>query len=83
MRKGTFKAFELNNRILILRQVTRKPYAIGSRPKYIVNNIEQPNFKGTGMALCGVLKQNQTEQDFIDSYNIPGRKGENHKNASV
>lgn len=41
-------------------------YVVVSNPRPMTKNYPEPDFLGTGMALCGVLKEGETLQEFIE-----------------
>lgn len=56
-----FSIFIANGKKLILRRVERKLSKIH-------NAIPQPNFRGTGLALCGYIELSDDEDQFIEKY---------------
>lgn len=77
-----FRAIEINKKTFVLKDIDRKQvnYSNGNGESV---SMPDANFKGTGMALCGVLKQNQSFTEFVEKYNSKQsgkRRGKNDNN---
>ena len=67
MPKETFETIVVDDRNYVVKKKKRTTgYFMENGDRHVL--IPQPNFRGTGMSLCGALKENQTLEQFIDNY---------------
>ncbi len=70
-----YKTIEVHGQHHVVRETKRQPSLRGLTQGVV---IEEPNYKNTGMALCGILKKDQTLAEFIEGFEL--KKGKKKTN---
>lgn len=67
--KDLYKTIPVHNQNHVVKEVKRPNVVLMSGDNKIIQEIEQPNYRGSGMALCGILKPGQTLDHFVANHN--------------
>lgn len=68
MQSAMFKTIEVHGRLHVLKEMARKDTASYYDGKVIHKGYDQPDYRGTKMALCGILEKKQTLEAFVEKY---------------
>jgi hypothetical protein len=67
-----FKTIDVKGKQHVIIEVNRIDYKLLHGQTTQRNVAEQPNYRGSGMALCGILKKGQTLEQFKANYKPVG-----------
>lgn len=70
--KKQFSLIDVNGHHHVIIRINRGDATKISGKKTIITPMPQPNYRNTGMALCGVLKPGQTLDQFTATYKCTG-----------
>lgn len=65
--KPTIKTINVHGVVHVVKEVKRPNVVKTIFGEQVVEKMYQPNYRGSGLALCGILKPGQTLEQFIEN----------------